>query len=319
MSRLRVYLEDTYGEEFRSVYRHYALSFHDKALITAEAAEAAGAQGKFWEMHDLLYDRQQEWNSLSVEDVDERLVEYAEELDLDVERFATDLEDHVYLDRVKAQTEEAINADLPGTPSYLINGVLYPAQELGLHQVLVHSFIQLMDLAPRQYTDVPPQVIDVDREYLATIETAKGDIVIELYADKAPVAVNSFVFLARDGWYDGVTFFRVLPGFVAQAGDPTNTGLGGPGYRCDDEISPDLAFSEAGIVGMASAGPGTSTVGSQFFITYAPVPDLTGKYTIIGRVVEGMDVAERLTARDPSQNPSLPPGDVIQSIVIEEK
>ncbi|MCJ7738551.1 MAG: peptidylprolyl isomerase [Anaerolineae bacterium] len=314
-----MYLEDTYGEEFRSVYRHYALSFHDKALITGEAAEAAGAQGRFWEMHDLLYERQGEWSSLAVEDMPDVLVEYAEDLDLDVDMFAQDLQDHVYLDRVQAQTEESISAGLPGTPSYVINGVLYPTQELGLHPALVASFIELMDLAPRQYTEVPPQVIQPDKEYMATIETAKGDIVIELYEDQAPVTVNSFVFLARDGWYDDVTFFRVLEGFVAQAGDPTDTGLGGPGFRCDDEISPNLDFSEAGMVGMASAGPGTSTVGSQFFITYAPVANLTGNYTIIGRVVEGMDVAESLTTRDPSQNPSMPPGDTIKTIVIEEK
>jgi len=256
---------------------------------------------------------------LAVEDMPGVLVGYAKDLGLDSEQFAQDLEDHVYLDRVQAQTDESTSAGLPETPSYVINGVLYPAQELGLHPTLVASFIDLMDLAPRQYTEVPPQVIDPDKEYAATIETSKGDIVIELYADRAPVTVNNFVFLARDGWYDDVTFFRVLEGFVAQAGDPTDTGLGGPGFRCDDEISPDLDFSEAGMIGMASAGPGTGTVGSQFFITYAPVADLTGNYTIIGRVVEGMDVAETLTVRDPSQNPALPPGDTIETIVIEER
>jgi len=319
MSRLRLYLEDTYGEDVRFVYRHFALSFHDKSLITGEGAEAAGAQGKFWEMHNMLYDHHREWDTLSDDDMKQQLIEYAGELDLDTERFAQDLENHTYLEKVKAQTAEAIAAGLPGTPSYVINGVLYPTQDMGLHPTLIQAFIKLMDLAPDQFKEAPPQVIDVDKKYQATIKTAKGDIVIDLFADQVPVTVNSFVFLAREGWYDGVTFFRVMPGFVAQTGDPTDTGLGGPGYRCDDEIIPDLQFSEAGMVGMASTGPGTSSVGSQFFITYAPQPALNGKYTIIGRVVKGLDVAESLTPRDPSQDPTVPPGDAIESIVIEEK
>ena len=125
--------------------------------------------------------------------------------------------------------------------------------------------------------------------------------------------------MAQDGWYDGVAFHRVIPGFVAQAGDQTGSGGGHPGYRCSDEIYPTLKFDEPGVVGMASSGPGTDTVGSQFFITYDATPDLDGNYTIIGRVVEGMSVAESLTPRDPSQGMALPPGDVIQTITIEEK
>ncbi|NLE46506.1 MAG: thioredoxin domain-containing protein [Chloroflexi bacterium] len=313
-----MYLEDTYGEEFGSVYRHFPLSFHEHAIITGEATEAAGAQGKFWEMHDLLYDRQSEWNGLSSDDIPAKLVEYAGQLGLDTEQFARDLEEHIYRDKVVADGETAQAARLPGTPSYIINGVLYPTDELGLHPALVDAFIRVMQLQPRVHTDIPPQVIDPDRQYTATIRTDKGDIVIELYAEQAPVTVNSFAFLAQDGWYDGVTFFRVVPGFVAQTGDPTNTGLGRPGYQCDDETSPDLRFDAPGVVGMASAGPGTSTVGSQFFITYAPLPDLDGNYTVIGRVVEGLDVVESLTARDPGQNPDLPPGDTIETVIIEE-
>ena len=137
MSSLRVYLEDTYGENFRSVYRHFVLSFHDKATITAEAAEAAGAQGKFWEMHDLLYERQQEWSGLPVNNVQSMLVGYAEELGLDTERFSQELADHVYLDKVSGETQAAMQAGLPGTPSYIINGVMYPTQQLGLHPVRI--------------------------------------------------------------------------------------------------------------------------------------------------------------------------------------
>lgn len=318
-AKLSEYLEDTYGEDLRYVYRHFALSFHDKAIITGEAVEAAGAQGKFWEMHDLLYARQQEWSPLSVEEMETRLVEYAEELNLDTERFSQELQDHVYMDKVNADTESAIEAQLPGTPTYIINGMVYPTQQWGLHPVPILAFIDMLGLKDRMYNEPPPQVVDSDKEYRATISTEHGDIVIELYTEQAPVNVNSFVFLAQEGWYDGVMFHRVIPDFVAQAGDPTGTGIGGPGYRCGDEIVSDLTFDKAGVVGMASGGPGTGTIGSQFFITYSALPQLDGNYTIIGQVVEGMDVVENLTPRDPSEGMGLPPGDVIKTILIEEQ
>ena len=153
MGSLRLYLEDTYGEDFRSTYRHFALSFHDKAVITGEAAEAAGAQGKFWEMHDLLYERQQEWAGLSADTVQNKLVEYAGELGLDTERFSRELISHVYRDKVNADTQTATQVGLPGTPTYIINGVMYPTQQLGLHPVLVRDFINLLLLKDRTYTE----------------------------------------------------------------------------------------------------------------------------------------------------------------------
>ncbi len=156
--------------------------------------------------------------------------------------------------------------------------------------------------------------IDPSKQYVATISTEKGDVVIELFPDKAPIAVNNFIFLAEEGWYDGVTFHRVLPGSIAQAGDPSGTGFGGPGYAFVNESS-DMAFDEAGLVAMANAGPDSN--GSQFFITYRPRPDLDGGYTIFGRVISGMDVAESITARDPSSGLDLPPGDQILTITID--
>lgn len=313
---LRTYLEDTYGENLRYVYRHFALSFHQFAIITAEATEAAGAQGAFWEMHDLLYERQGEWNSLPSEDqVKKKLVEYAEELELDIDRFSQDLDDHVYLDKVNADTQSAQQIGLGGTPSYIVNSVVYPMDELGLHPIPIDAFIRLMLLAPDQYTEVPPQVIDPAKKYVATIQTSKGDIVVELFADRAPANINSFAFLAQDGWYDGHAFFYVEPGQAAYSGDPTNMGWGlaFPGYYCGDEISPDLTFDEGGMLALFTPSPGRNS--SLFFITYAPQPDLSGQFTIIGRVVEGMDVAESLTPTQPGQ-PQL---DVIDTILIEEQ
>ncbi len=316
---MREFLEERYGDEIRFVYRHLPLiSIHDKAVITAEAVEAASAQGKFWEMHDLLYERQQEWHSLSEDELETLLVEYAEELSLDADRFAQELADHVYREKIMADYEDYSQYGQMATPTYVINNVFYPTQAFGGFG-MIESFINLLTLKDRMYTAPPPQVIDPDKDYVATIRTEHGDIVIELYADQVPVNVNSFVFLAQEGWYDGVTFHRVIPSFVAQAGDPTGSGMGSPGYRCDDEIMPTLTYDEAGVVGMASGGPGTSSIGSQFFITYDTLPQLDGNYTIIGRVIEGMDVVESITPRDPSQGAGLPPGDIIETILIEER
>jgi cyclophilin family peptidyl-prolyl cis-trans isomerase len=131
------------------------------------------------------------------------------------------------------------------------------------------------------------------------------------------LAVNNFIFLVKQGWYDGVTFHRVLPGYIAQAGDRSGTGFGGPGYAFDNEISSFLTFDGPGVVAMANAGPGSN--GSQFFITYTATPNLNGGYTIFGRVIAGMAVAQMLTPRDPSRALDLPPGDKILSVTIEEQ
>ena len=175
------------------------------------------------------------------------------------------------------------------------------------------------DLAPssaKQYDAYPAMVIDTSKQYSATVKLAKGgQFVIQLYADKAPKTVNSFVFLARDKFFDGVTFHRVLTGFMAQSGDPTGTGRGGPGYEFENEDS-DLSFDQAGVVAMANAGRDTN--GSQFFITFGPATHLNGGYTIFGQVSEGMDVVSAITLRDPDQGPDYL-GDVIESITITEQ
>jgi len=170
--------------------------------------------------------------------------------------------------------------------------------------------------APKQYDAPPPMTIDTGKSYYATIKTEKGDIRLLLFDDEAPMTVNNFIFLARQGFYDGCTFHRVIPGFVAQAGDPTGTGSGGPGYTFPDEFSPSLSHDSAGILSMANAGPDTN--GSQFFITYAPQPHLDGRHSIFGKVVEGIEVLLSLTPRDPA-DPDAPPGDEIRTIVIEEE
>jgi peptidylprolyl isomerase len=170
--------------------------------------------------------------------------------------------------------------------------------------------------AAAQYSKAPPQLVDATKKYFATFKMANGgEFVVELYPAKAPITVNSFVFLACKGFFNGVTFHRVLEGFMAQGGDPTGTGQGGPGYEFVNENS-DLKFDKAGVMAMANAGPDTN--GSQFFITFGPTEQLNGGYTIFGQVVQGMDVVNSITRRDPQQNPASP-GDAIATITITDK
>jgi peptidyl-prolyl cis-trans isomerase B (cyclophilin B) len=157
-------------------------------------------------------------------------------------------------------------------------------------------------------------VINPSKKYTAIVETEKGDLVLELFASDVPTTVNNFVFLAREGYYDGSTFHRVIPGFMVQGGDPTGTGRGNPGYRFDDEFTDHTHV--AGALSMANAGPNTN--GSQFFITFAPQHGLDGKHTVFGQLVEGKDVLEKLTPRDPSKSPQFE-GDRVIHITIKEE
>jgi peptidyl-prolyl cis-trans isomerase B (cyclophilin B) len=143
-------------------------------------------------------------------------------------------------------------------------------------------------MSQKEWASAPEMVIDPAKNYTATIATDKGNMVIELFANKTPKTVNNFVFLAREGFYDGVVFHRVIADFMAQGGDPTGTGMGGPGYRFADEFHPELKHDKPGILSMANAGPGTN--GSQFFITHVPTPHLNNKHSVFGQVTEGIDV-----------------------------
>ena len=160
----------------------------------------------------------------------------------------------------------------------------------------------------------PTGALDTSKTYAATFKTERGDFVVELYADRAPRTVENFVNLARAGFYDGTTFHRVINGFMAQGGDPTGTGTGGPGYQFGDEFHPSLRHDGAGVLSMANAGPGTN--GSQFFITYGPTPHLDDRHSVFGKVTSGMDVVQSIRERDPQRDRQ--PGDRIETIEISE-
>ena len=166
----------------------------------------------------------------------------------------------------------------------------------------------------RRYEAPLPMGLAGDAACLALLDTAHGPITIRLRPDLAPESVNSFVFLAREGFYDGTTFHRVIPGFIAQGGDPTGRGHGGPGYRLPDELS--AAPFEAGAVGLANSGPGSN--GSQFFIALADATHLDGRFTYLGSVAEGLEAARALAPRDPAADGDPPPGDALRSVTIIE-
>lgn len=318
-------LRQEYPAEVRIVYRHYPLfDIHDKAVLAAEAAEAAGAQGKFWEMHDLLYERQSAWSILPTLDFRTVLIEsYAVQLGLDISRFTADIDNRTFGPKLQADFNAAYQAGISVTPLILFNGTIYQGP---IDHWAFEALVKLEKLKSRQYAAAPEGVIHTLGNYVATLHTVRGDVQIRLLAETAPLTVNNFVFLAREGWYDQVTFHRVViftdticacQTGVAQAGDPSGTGYGGPGYFIPDELNPDLKFDGPGWVGMANAGPNTN--GSQFFITLGPLPDLDGKYTIFGQVLSGMEVVWALSLRDPSANPEAPAGDAILSVTIDEK
>ncbi len=167
---------------------------------------------------------------------------------------------------------------------------------------------------PKQWKTPPPMTLDRQKAYTARLKTDLGEIVVQLYADKVPYVVNNFVFLAREGFYDGVTFHRVIASFMAQSGDPTGTGTGGPGYRFADEFHRDLRHDAPGVLSMANAGPNTN--GSQFFITHVATPWLDGKHSVFGKVTSGMDVLLSIPSRDPGK--AREPGTRIQTIEIVE-
>ena len=164
--------------------------------------------------------------------------------------------------------------------------------------------------------DAPKQVAEADKDYRAVLKTSKGDITLELYGKQAPKAVNNFVFLALNHFYDGTPFHRVLDGFMAQGGDPTGTGTGDPGYSFSVETDKSLGFDAPGVLGMARA-QSLDSQGSQFFITLAPADFLNGQYTVFGKVVDGQKVVDALQKIDPQQPDDSIKPDSIKSVEIQ--
>lgn len=167
----------------------------------------------------------------------------------------------------------------------------------------------------KQWSKAPDMQLDLKKKYTAVFKTDKGDITVSLYAAKVPRTVNNFVFLAREGFYDNTIFHRVIADFMAQGGDPTGTGMGGPGYKFADEFDSTLRHSGPGVLSMANAGPNTN--GSQFFLTHVPTPWLDNKHAVFGQVVKGLDVLLSIPLRDPGQRNS--PAVTLKTVEIIEE
>jgi protein-disulfide isomerase len=220
-------LQKKYKDTIRVVLRHYPQSeTDDKSLLAAQAAEAAGLQNRFWEMNTRLYNEQSTWSALSQDEFKTWLSEKAVALGISKTRFETDMNSRETLDRINQMVDDAAPLKIKDTPVMFYNGILVKSKvNLESLDVLVKYFL----LPEKAYDTCPEMTIDPAKKYIATFTTEKGQIVFELYPGSAPWAVNSFVFLANAGWFNNTDFFRVVPGFVVQGGDPSGSGRGGPG------------------------------------------------------------------------------------------
>ena len=301
-------------DDVRLIFVDTPLTSRDKDALAAQVVEAADLQGKYWEMHDLLFDKQSEWSALSPSAFEQWAVHQAAGLGMDPSKFQTDFNGTTVADRLqRAIRSSAAQVIVP--PILFVNGT---SPYSGLADFPSLDTVVRMDaLTARQFSTCPAWFIDPLKQYIATLHTAKGDVIIQLYPDKAPLAVNNFVALTRSGWYNDITFFKMLPDFLVMTGDPSETGMGNTGYLFATEIPASLHFDQAGMVAMDNSGPNTNS--GRFFITLAPAAQLYGQYTIFGKVLSGLQVLSALTPRNPLPGTLLPAGDELINVTVQEK
>jgi cyclophilin family peptidyl-prolyl cis-trans isomerase/protein-disulfide isomerase len=304
----------THPNDVRIIYLHAPQTNRDKDNLAIQAVEAADLQGMFWNMHDLLFEKQAEWSKLVPANFESWAVEQAKGLGLNDIKFKSDFEGTVVADRVQ-QAIKFTASVLQFSPPLLFVNSASPYTSLADFASL-DTVVRLDALAARQFSVCPPESIDPIKQYLVTLHTSKGDVELQLYPEKAPLAVNNFIFLAKSGWYNGITFYRVQPGERVMTGDPSETGLGNPGYIFTTEIATGLRFDRTGVVAMDNNGPDTN--GSRFFISLASAPQLDGQYTIFGQVLSGLDILSNLSTRIPQPGIFLPPGDELINVTIAE-
>jgi cyclophilin family peptidyl-prolyl cis-trans isomerase/predicted DsbA family dithiol-disulfide isomerase len=303
----------THAADVRVIFVNTPLSDRDKDAFATQAVEAADLQGKFWEMHDLLFEKQAEWSVLTPAAFESWAVQQAAGLGMDPVQFQLDFKGKTVADRLQRSIQSS-NSQSISPPILFVNS---NSRYSGLADFAsLDTVVRMEALSARQFTSCPAWLIDPLKQYVATLHTAKGDVIIQLFPDKAPLAVNNFVSLAQKGWFDGITFYKMLPDFLVMSGDPSETGMGNPGYLFKTEISTSLHFDQPGMVALDNSGPDTN--GSRFLITLAPAAQLYGQYTVIGKVISGMKVLSALTPRDPKPGIYLPPGDSLINISIQE-
>jgi cyclophilin family peptidyl-prolyl cis-trans isomerase/protein-disulfide isomerase len=315
-------IQAKYPNDVRILWRYLPNPKNDKANLAAQAAEAAYAQGHFRDMHDQLFLHQTDWAALDVAAFRTKLDEYAKTIGLaDLAAFDRALDSGTYAPLIAQAAKEAANNTISDAPALLFNNVLYTGR---IEDYVLDGQTRLTLLQKRWFASQPEFTLNLAHQYTATLHTEKGDIQIDLYPRSAPAAVNSFVFLARSGWYDNNRFDFVLPGLYAQTGDPSDTGLGTAGYNIVDEHDNGLIFDREGQVAMVQPSGTINTASSQFFITFGPLrpaQDYDKQYTIFGHVSQGMDILRKLTPRNPLDevnSPNPPPGDRLISVTIAE-
>ncbi len=333
--------QQKYPDDVRYVYRHFPLSYHEKAPLGAYAADAAGKQGVefFFEISDFFYRTQNDWTAMEPLESFETWMKDQIKTgfpELDYDQWLVDYEDADIRAKVDGAFEQVASYGIiSGTPSVFLNFNSYQGP---FDDASLRKYVDLFKLQARVFNACPPVSVDETQDYRAVMDTTKGQITFDLLAENAPLAVNSFIYLADEGWFDAINFHRIVDGFVAQTGDPSGTGLGTPGYFFADE-SGDVQFGEPGVVGMANSGANRN--GSQFFFTYdladyyrksivasndtladeskltdaqieeevqKQLTSLSASYTVFGKITDGYDVVE-----------SLQQGDQILAVKIEQK
>lgn len=312
MARTLTAAQQRHSDRVRLVVRPFPLvRVNDKAVLAASAVISAAEQRAFWIMHDHLVSERPSWRELTPAEFATWLGQTAPDLGLDAEKFRNDLRSEAMINRVRSAYERTLAAGIPGAPFLLIDRQPYL---LGPEPTNIEAVLRLSLLESRQYDSEPPITIDSEASYSGLLILPQGEVRLQLYPGLAPRAVNSFRFLADQGWYDGSGFHRVVPGRLAEAGDPSLTGLGHAGYHFPLEIQPGLRFNQAGRVALDNDGPDTNS--ARFFITMDELPALDGSYTIFGTVTQGLDLIRGLESREPIDDIFEPPELLIDSIEV---
>jgi cyclophilin family peptidyl-prolyl cis-trans isomerase len=298
-----------FPNDVRAVFRHFPLPNHPNALLATQAAEAAGLQGKFYEMSDLIFAQQATWSPMDAAAFETWLVSQVETLGMDKAKFTTDMKSEAIVQKALDFQKQATDAGVSYTPFIMVNGRIWEGIDLPNMRIL----IKLLREEKNLFKECPTPVLEAGKQYTATIETEVGNIVFKLQTDKVPLSTNAFVWLVQHGWYDNTSFFNVIRGDptqveVALTGDRTETGYGTAGFSISPEIVPDLKFDKVGMVGFVN--------GSQFFITYGALTNLDGRYTVLGEVIEGMDVVQKLAVTPMDAEGNLAPGTKIIKVTI---
>lgn len=302
-------------DQVRQVYRPFPLSkVEDKSDLAAEVAEAAGRQGAFWPMHDLLVDRYDEWRALDPDAFLAWSMQAAQSLGLDQPAFEEAMHDPKLASQIADRYAESRASGIPGAPFVLLNGRPFI---LAVDEIQLEAAVRLGILQTKQYAAYPQIDLQPGSDYLASLQTNLGEIQIQLYAGTAPLAVNSFMHLAQQGWYTGTGAYQVVSGQWVGLGDPSWTGLGDAGYHTPREIDATRNFDRTGMVGVIPTGPDIN--GSRFFVSLRPLPKYDETHTVLGRVTQGLEILSSLRARSPLDDLLTTPELIIQSIRIETR